>query len=57
MIIIIRKEIVKDWKNLVEIREFEHKGIKYYLYTLIKRVKGYEIETLEGSINLYMEEK
>ena len=47
MIVIVKKEICKSLKSFKMIQEFNHKGIKYYLFKFIWELKGYVVEEIE----------
>ena len=47
MIVIVKKEIYHKWKSFKMIREFKHKGIKYMLFKLYWKTRGYEVEEVD----------
>lgn len=46
--LIVKKENELDCTSYTEIKEFMHKGIKYWIYKCIKQKQGYEVEELES---------
>ena len=45
--VIVKKEILPEWLSLKTTKTFNHKWIKYFIYTTYYKLRGYEVETLE----------
>lgn len=45
--VITRKENIKNWTSLKGYKYFKRKFIRFYLYILINKLLGFEVEILD----------
>lgn len=45
--VIVKKEVEESWISDKHTEVFKHKDIRYYLYILYYKIKGYEVGVLE----------
>lgn len=41
--VIVEKYYYEEWQDMKMIRTFKHKGIKYILFTLYWKIRGYDV--------------